>query len=106
MMDEQACKTPLVELLQRIPIDAVYQWQEPDGLQAFCSTPIGAMAHEATDRIAELEARNRELVEGLGICMKAIKQEGVTWDFLGEGLGDAYKTASALLTKVGVDPSA
>jgi hypothetical protein len=62
--EKRACAVPLIELLRRTPKDAILRWQEPDGLKAHCSSPIGLRAHEAATRLVELlkerdEARNR-----------------------------------------------
>jgi hypothetical protein len=52
-----AAKTPLQDLLRRIPKDAVYRWEVPeDGREVWqlgwCSSPIGRLAHEAADALA------------------------------------------------------
>lgn len=59
-MSDQAYKTPLIDLLRNVPKDHRTQWSiqwAEDGREtghAIC--PIGRLAHEAADRIVELEA--------------------------------------------------
>ena len=53
-----ANKTPLTELLRTIPIEQRLVF-EPDKFHS-TNWPIGAMCHEAADRIRELEAAIRE----------------------------------------------
>lgn len=57
-----ARKVPLVEQLERIPIDEVLRWTEQDGLCPSHSMPVGALAHTAAatirndrERISQLE---------------------------------------------------
>lgn len=44
-----AVRTPLHELLRRIPRDAKYTWTDEDGY--YHSVPIGSLAHQAADRL-------------------------------------------------------
>jgi hypothetical protein len=79
---EDAARTPLIELLQRIPQDARLQWQEATGLRAHHSVPIGLYAHEAAAalapanaRIAELEAALKRIAD-YDIGIQALIEEG------------------------------
>jgi hypothetical protein len=59
-MSEQAKKTPLIDLLRDVPKDHRTQWPiqwSGDGwVSGHAMCPVGILAHEAADRIVELEA--------------------------------------------------
>jgi hypothetical protein len=59
-MSEQAYKKPLIDLLQSVPKDHRTQWPiqwSGDGwVSGHAMCPVGILAHEAADRIVELEA--------------------------------------------------
>ena len=59
-MSEQAYKTPLIDLLRNVPKDHrtqwPIQWSENGSEIGHAMCPIGRLAHEAADRIVELEA--------------------------------------------------
>ena len=66
-MSDQTCEVPLVELLLDIPKDLRAEWEiqwfedgTPSG-HAMC--PVGNYAHRAAERIKQLEAENRDLIQ-------------------------------------------
>lgn len=95
-----ARKVPLVEQLERIPIDEVLRWTEQDGLCPSHSMPVGALAHTAAatirndrERISQLE----QLVERKDEALRAIAD--YKWPvsagtykekFFGEATGNEY----------------
>lgn len=68
-VEATACQTPLVDLLRRIPADAILRWD--DSPYSSWSAPIGKYAREAADALfaqaAEIE-RMREALERLRDC--------------------------------------
>ena len=62
-MSEQACKTPLIDLLIDVPatlrVTWETQWAEDGTPTGHAMCPIGNLCHEAADRIAELEANRK-----------------------------------------------
>ena len=69
-MSEQAYKTPLVDLLRNVPKDHrtewPIQWAENGAETGHALCPIGKLAHEAADRIAELEAAHAQAGDAVG----------------------------------------
>lgn len=59
-MTDQCCAVPLIELLDRIPANAVLRWTDLDGLKASHSMPIGKYAHEAA---AAIRAQQKTITE-------------------------------------------
>lgn len=64
MTSEQAYEVPLVELLQRVPVDARLIWEESDGLQATHFVPIGSLAHKAAQALTDLREALQRIAEG------------------------------------------
>jgi hypothetical protein len=60
-MTDNALETPLTELMARIPRDSVLDWQEPDGLRAYCHAPVGKYIHQALALIASQAAEIKRL---------------------------------------------
>ena len=58
-MSEQACKTPVNELLRTVPLDKRLEWGCDDG--SWHNWPIGGLAHEAADEIESLTANEARL---------------------------------------------
>lgn len=66
-MSDQACKTPVEDLLRAIPRDHVIQFETDDnGFKVWHNCPIGREAHEAAEKIIKLQAE----VERLTGCLK------------------------------------
>ena len=60
MSNEQACATPLVDMLRSVPAshrtEWETQWAEDGTPTGHAMSPIGKHCHDAADRIADLEA--------------------------------------------------
>ena len=105
-MSEQGYKAPLIDLLRNVPKDHRTQWPiqwSENGSEighAMCS--IGRLAHEAADRIVELEAlQSGEPVawmfqhEDTGM-VSIIDLQQIEWGF--EAANPRWKKVSALYT--------
>jgi hypothetical protein len=72
--DDRTCVTPLLELLQAVPLDARMTYEHPDG-NGYTMIPVGPHCRAAADRITELEQeveRLHEIVAGLPWTEKEI----------------------------------
>jgi hypothetical protein len=77
-------KTPLSDLLRRIPQDAVYSWANPEeGRQLWQlgseSAPIGRLAHEAADALDAVRAVRTPALEGEVVAWRVREQPETGW---------------------------
>ena len=82
-MTEQACETPLVEMLQAVPMahrtEWEIQWAEDGTPTGHAISPIGLLCHNAADCITELEATIWQVRRIIGRCKEIGSNESIEW---------------------------
>lgn len=81
-MSEQACKTPLVELLRAVPRDAVWVFND---VMSMSSYPVGRLCHEAADEIEGYRASSD--IRGANIIEMQKALIDLSAHFAGQALG-------------------
>lgn len=97
MSDQQACQTPIIDLLRDIPADARMVYEVTSTHHQ--SIPVGVLAKQAADEIKRLTAERNELRRQLaeaeqdaqryrwiaGHCRSTSEQWGGRWSIVVEG---------------------
>lgn len=76
MSDQQACQTPIIDLLRDIPADARMVYEVTSTHHQ--SIPVGVLAKQAADEIKRLTAERNELRRQIDECSQMLARQAAT----------------------------